>query len=116
MILKVSGKDTDGDLCIFEGERRGNMIQKEGHRYTSTMSRTKSFILVEGKFRVQVGEEKFEMNAGDTLFAPRKVPHAFISIGNGKSKVVTIFQPAGQMEAFFQELARYLPDHHLNNI
>ena len=106
MNLKVSGKDTDGDLCIFEGER-GENDPKGGPPLHVHHEQDEIFYIVEGRFRFQVGDEKFELNAGDNLFAPRKVPHTFINIGNMKSKVLTIFQPAGQMEAYFQELGKF---------
>ena len=45
------------------------------------------------------------MGAGDSLFAPRKVPHAFAHIGD-QSRMLTMFQPAGRMEAYFKELGK----------
>lgn len=94
--LKVSAKDTEGDLCFFLGEsdRKGGPPLHIHH------NQDEIFYVIEGKFRFQVGIEKFEVNAGDTLFAPRKVPHAFVHLGDEKSRMMTIFQPAGQMEAF----------------
>ncbi len=101
--LKVSGKDTDGDLCCFEGEsdRKGGPPLHIHHEQDEI------FYVVQGKFHFQVGNEKFELDAGDCLFAPRKVPHAFVHVGDEKSKMMIVFQPAGQMEAFFEAFGKF---------
>ena len=101
--LKVSGKDTDGNFCFFEGDSD----RKGGPPLHLHKEQDEVFYVVEGKFRFQVGDEKFDLGAGDCLFAPRKVPHAFVHLGDEKSKMITIFQPAGRMEAFFQEYGKF---------
>lgn len=101
--LKISGKDTGGELCFFEGDsdRKGGPPLHIHHEQDEI------FYVIQGKFRFQVGDEKYEVSAGDCLFAPRKVPHAFVHIGDEKSKMMTIFQPAGKMEAFFHEFGKF---------
>ena len=101
--LKVSSKDTDGDLCFFEGDSDS----KGGPPLHIHHEQDEIFYVVQGKYHFQVGDERFELSAGDCLFAPRKVPHTFANVSEGKSKMMTIFQPAGKMEAFFQELGKF---------
>ncbi len=62
------------------------------------------FYVVEGEFTIQVGDEQFDMKEGDTLFAPRQVPHTFSKIGDKTGKLLTIFQPSGKMEDFINKL------------
>jgi mannose-6-phosphate isomerase-like protein (cupin superfamily) len=31
--------------------------------------------VIQGEFAIEVGDEKFRVKPGDSLFAPRKVPH-----------------------------------------
>ena len=96
--LKISQADTDGDLCIFEGEALG----KGGPRLHIHHEQDEMLIITEGKFRVQVGDDIFDAGVGDTVFLPRKVPHTMANMTDGKGKLINIYQPAGQMEAFFE--------------
>jgi hypothetical protein len=46
------------------------------------------------------------LKPGDSLLAPRKVSHLWAYVGEGAGKILIAFQPAGRMEAFFQEAAK----------
>ena len=46
------------------------------------------------------------MNPGDSLMAPRRVPHVWAHIGDARGRMLIAFMPAGQMEAFFREVTR----------
>ncbi len=70
------------------------------------------FHILDGEFLFQVGDETFNLKAGDTLFAPRQVPHAFVNTSDTLGSMVTIFQPSGKMEDFFQKLHIYTAEHH----
>lgn len=41
------------------------------------------------------------MKAGETIFLPRNVPHAFIQLTE-KAKTIVSYLPAGKMEDFFK--------------
>ncbi len=60
------------------------------------------FYIVEGDFIMQVGEERFNLRPGDSLLAPRRVPHVWAHVGDGRGRILISFLPAGQMEAFFR--------------
>ncbi len=66
------------------------------------------FYAVEGEFVVEVGEQRFTMQPGDSLLAPRAIPHVWAWVGGGSSsgrgRMLITFAPAGQMEAFFREV------------
>ena len=62
--------------------------------------------MLDGEFMFQVGEHTFRLTKGDSILGPRKVPHAFASLGTGR--LVIIYQPAGTMEAFFAEGSRLM--------
>jgi quercetin dioxygenase-like cupin family protein len=64
------------------------------------------FFVIEGLFLLEVGEIKFTLGPGDSLFAPRKVPHAYASVGDGGGRLLITFNPAGKMEAFFREVTK----------
>jgi quercetin dioxygenase-like cupin family protein len=72
------------------------------------------FYSIEGEFIFEVGEEHIRLRPGDSLLAPRKVPHVWAYAGdkNGdtsgdtRGRIVIAFMPAGKMEAFFREVTR----------
>ena len=64
------------------------------------------FYAVEGEFIIEVGQERFSMQSGDSLLAPRQVPHVWAYVGDAVGRMLITFMPAGQMEAFFREVTR----------
>jgi quercetin dioxygenase-like cupin family protein len=64
------------------------------------------FYAVEGEFIIEVGEKRFSLHPGDSLLAPRKVPHVWAFVGEGRGRILITFDPAGQMEAFFREVTK----------
>jgi mannose-6-phosphate isomerase-like protein (cupin superfamily) len=60
------------------------------------------FYAVEGTFAMEVGEQRFRLGPGDSLLAPRKVPHVWAHIGEGTGRMLVTFMPAGKMEGFFR--------------
>ena len=61
------------------------------------------FYAVEGEFSIEIGQERIALNPGDSVFAPRKIPHVWAYIGETKGRMLIAFMPAGQMEAYFRE-------------
>ena len=100
--VKVAGVDTDGGLLILEqiDERKGGPP-----RHTHA-GQDEWFHVVSGSYVVEVGEERFELGEGDSVLAPRGVPHVWAHVGEGTGRMLIGFQPAGQMEAFFAEATR----------
>lgn len=64
------------------------------------------FYAVEGEFVVEVGSERFHLNPGDSLLAPRNVPHVWAYVGENVGRMLITFLPAGKMEAFFREVTK----------
>lgn len=64
------------------------------------------FYALEGEFIVEVGDERMRLQPGDSLLAPRKVPHVWAHIGETRGRILITFMPAGKMEAFFREVTR----------
>lgn len=62
------------------------------------------FYVVEGAYYFQVGEDKYHLIAGDSIFLPMKIPHAWTQVSE-KGKMTVIFQPAGKIEDFFVTMA-----------
>ncbi len=94
---KVSTKDTDGDLYIYESSR----VKKGGPALHFHYSQDECWYVLEGEFLIKVGDALYEAKAGDTVFGPRGVPHTFAKTNEGNARLLMTFQPAGKMEEFF---------------
>lgn len=102
MNCKVSAKDTNGGWCSFE-----SLWQTKGGPPLHVHNQQEEwFYVVEGDYVFQIGEEKFRLAAGDSVLAPRQVPHAFAHVRDERGKIVSVFQPAGEIEAFFREYGK----------
>jgi quercetin dioxygenase-like cupin family protein len=64
------------------------------------------FYAVEGEFIIEVGSERMTLNPGDSLLAPRMVPHVWAHVGDTRGRMLIAFMPAGKMEAFFREVTK----------
>ncbi len=101
--LKIGSADTDDGTSVFEqvGESPNGGPPLHIHPQQDEF-----FHVLEGNYRFQVGEERLPAVPGDTIFLPRGVPHAFIQLSD-KARMLVTYQPAGDMEAFFQETAQW---------
>lgn len=98
---KLSANDTDGALCIFDTLRltRGGPGKHVHHKQDEW------FYVTEGEFLFEVGDDRFVLGPGDSAFGPRGVPHAFAMTSEGPGRMLILYQPAGQIEAMFEEEA-----------
>jgi mannose-6-phosphate isomerase-like protein (cupin superfamily) len=98
----VSAKDTGGDLCIYNTIRH----EKGGPALHIHHSQDEWFYVMEGEFIVRVVDDMLSLKAGDSAFAPRKVPHAFAKVNEDIARMLVLFQPAGSMEDFFLQMSK----------
>jgi len=98
---KVSTADTDGDVYVFESTR----VKEGGPSFHLHYEQDEFWYILKGQFLFKVGEETFKVKAGDTVFGPRQVPHAFAKVGEGEAKLLMFFQPAGKMEKMFKDIS-----------
>lgn len=96
--LKISSSDTDGNLAVFE---QNGFTPKGGPPLHIHLYQDEYFYIVDGEYLFQVGEEKYQMKSGDTIFLPKKVQHAFVQLTE-KARVIVSYMPAGKMEDFFK--------------
>ncbi len=101
--IKISSLDTDGGIAVFE--QTGHTF-KGGPPLHIHPFQDEWFYVVEGEYLFQVGDDKFSLKAGDTIFLPRKVPHAFIQLTE-KGRMVVSYLPAGKMEDFFKTTSQW---------
>jgi mannose-6-phosphate isomerase-like protein (cupin superfamily) len=98
---KVTPTDTAGDLYVIEhtDEAKGGPPRHIHH------AQDEWFYVLEGAYRFDVGEERFDLGPGDSVLAPRGVPHVWAHVSEGAGRLIIAFQPAGQMESFLGALA-----------
>ena len=119
--IKISGKDTDNGIAVFE---QTGFTPKGGPPLHIHPNQDEWIYVLEGEYLFQVGEDNYQIKAGDTIFLPRKVKHAFVQLTE-KGKIIVSYLPAGKMEAFFavtdqwtsppskEEIAKVFADHDL---
>ncbi len=95
--VKVSGKDTDGDLAIFE---QTSLSPKRGTPLHVHHNQDEIFYVIEGEYYFQVGTDRHRLKTGDSIFLPRAIPHAWTQVSESGKMIVTV-QPAGKLEDFF---------------
>jgi quercetin dioxygenase-like cupin family protein len=99
--VKVSGKDTNGALAIFE---QTSLSPKKGTPLHIHPFQDEIFYVLEGAYYFQVGAEKYELKVGESIFLPRKVPHSWVQVSE-RGKMMVTLQPAGKLEEFFVAMA-----------
>lgn len=100
--IKVSGKDTDDSLFVFEHAKMGKGGPPRHFHY----EQDEWFYAMEGEFVFEVGDEKFTLLPGDSLFAPRLIPHVWAYVGDKPGTLLLAVQPAGSLEEFFMKSCR----------
>jgi mannose-6-phosphate isomerase-like protein (cupin superfamily) len=96
--LKLSGADTEGGLCIYDTLRSA----PGGPPLHVHAAQDEWFHVTEGEFDIRIGEVIHHLGPGDCVLGPRGVPHAFRNT-SPTGRIMVAFQPAGTMEAFFDQ-------------
>ena len=96
---KISTQDSAGALFLLEHRDMG----RGGPARHVHFEQDEWFYAVKGEFAVEVGGEVFRLNAGDLVFAPRNVPHAWACVSD-TGTIVAGVQPALTFERFIERL------------
>lgn len=97
--MKVAAEQTHGRLSqMLVSDGRGAAPPLHIHHDAD-----ETFYVLDGEMTIFVGDERLEAGAGDFVFAPRGVPHAYL-VRSERVEFFATFAPAG-IEAFFAEIA-----------
>lgn len=100
----LAGADTGGAYCLLEvGLAPGMGVP----RHTHTLEDESYFVLT-GELEVIVGDKTFVLKAGDTLMAPRGIPHQLQNSGAVENHYLLVFSPSG-FEGFLNATAVSAP-------
>ena len=99
---KIVGRDTGDRLFIFEltNTRRGGPPR---HFHPA---QEEWFYVLEGKYLVEIGADRIQLMPGDSLLAPRNVPHVWAYVGDAQGRMLVGFQPVGRMESYFAQVSK----------
>jgi quercetin dioxygenase-like cupin family protein len=96
----LSGEDTGGKYCLIEaGLAPGIGVPRHMHTRED-----ETYYVLTGELEVIVGDEVFILREGDTLIAPRDVPHQLRNSGNTENHYLLMFSPSG-FEGFLKATA-----------
>jgi len=98
---KVSGKDTNGAMCVFEFTGMGG-----GPRHLH-YEQDEWIYVIDGEINLVVGAEGLRLTAGESIFIPRKTSHTWTRMSSRPAKIINVYQPAGKMVEFFREVSAF---------
>ena len=99
--FKVTPNDSNGIFII-----ENTFHEKGGPAKHLHYNQDEWFYAVEGEFLLEVGQEQFRLKPGDSVLAPRNIPHMWAYTGGIRGSMLIAFLPAGKMEAFFREVTK----------
>ncbi|HNV74209.1 MAG TPA: cupin domain-containing protein [Gemmatimonadaceae bacterium] len=100
--FKVTSADSGGAMLVIENTNRG----KGGPARHLHVDQDELFYVIEGEYAIEVGGERFALRSGDSILAPRQVPHVWAYVGETRGRLLISFTPPGKMEAFFREVSK----------
>lgn len=104
LAFKVVADETRGGLFIIEHRNLlpgGPPLHLHPHQ-------EEWFCVMEGAVVFQVGEQRVQLRPGESILAPRAVPHTFSAVHDA-SRLLIAFCPAGKMEQYFLDAEKH-PD------
>jgi mannose-6-phosphate isomerase-like protein (cupin superfamily) len=101
LAFKTTTSDTAGNLFIIEHR---NLVPDSGPALHMHLSQEEWFYVMEGEVVLQVGDQRIHLRTGESVLAPRLVPHCFSATGSPAHMLIA-FTPAGKMEQYFIDAA-----------
>ena len=100
LAVKVATSETGGALFIVEHKH----LLPGGPALHLHLHQDEWFYVMEGEVAFQVGEQRLQLHAGESVLGPRRVPHTFSSVGGMPCRVLIAFCPVGKMEQYFRDI------------
>ena len=101
----LTGADTGGAYCLLEVSLAPGIGVP---RHTHTRE-DETYYVTSGELEVIIGDQVFVLRAGDTLMAPRDIPHQLRNSGTTTNHYLLVFSPSG-FEEFIMATALPAPD------
>src|SRR5215470_6392730 len=101
----LTGADTGGSYCLIEASIAPG-IGVPRHMHTRE---DESYYVLSGELEVIVAGKVFVLKAGDSLMAPRDIPHQIRNSGDTENHYLLIFSPSG-LDEFLMATALPAPE------
>ncbi len=101
----IEGARTGGSFALVEHPLAPRSLGSPIH--THTREDEYSYVL-EGTVGLQIGDETVEAHAGDLVFKPRDIPHAFWNATDEPARLLEIIAPA-DFASYFAEIEPFVP-------
>lgn len=101
ILFKVLPSETNGGLFVIEHVN----LARGGPPLHVHLHQDEWFYVMEGEVVFQVGDTRRRLRSGESILAPRNIPHAFSSVGETPGRLLIAFTPGGKMEAFLRATA-----------
>ncbi|HWE83691.1 MAG TPA: cupin domain-containing protein [Terracidiphilus sp.] len=98
LAFKVGTEETAGNLFVIEHRN----LKPGGPPFHLHFNQDEWFYVMEGSVTFIVGGQKLTLGPGQSILAPRRIPHTFSSIVPS-SHLLIAFAPAGKMEQYFRD-------------
>lgn len=60
------------------------------------------FYVIRGEYIIEIGSERLTLSEGDSILAPRQIPHAYAFVGTTPGKLLLAYASADKIEAYFR--------------
>ena len=100
----VDGERSGGGFALVEHPLAPRALGAPMHTHTHEDEYT---YVLEGEIGIQVGDEVVTARAGDLVFKPRGVPHAFWNAGEEEVRLLELISPGG-FDRYFADMAPLL--------
>jgi quercetin dioxygenase-like cupin family protein len=99
LVFKVTGEDTGGafDYFVVEVAPHGGPPLHVHHTQEETIH------VLEGHFKIRIGDETFRLAQGGFAYLPSGVAHAFLNLTAEPARIVVVYTPGGG-HRFYEEL------------
>lgn len=98
LAFKVGTEETGGNLFVIEHRN----LKPGGPPLHLHFHQEEWFYVMEGRVTFIVGGQKLTLGPGESILAPRRIPHTFSSVVPS-SHLLIGFAPAGMMEQYFRD-------------
>ncbi len=97
--FKLLASDTNGAFTLSEASNAPNTGVPPHIQHWED----EAFIVLEGHYTFQVGEQTWQCGPGDVVYVPKGVPHALANTENQPARLLILQAPGGIHEQYFAE-------------
>lgn len=97
--FKLLASDTNGAFTLSEASNAPNTGVPPHIQHLED----EAFIVLEGSYTIQVGDQSLRCGPGEVVYVPRGVPHALANTSTEPARMLILQAPGGIHEQYFAE-------------